>query len=48
MKTWKEFSENRCAAMPYLIYNRIPNFIGAEKASALLAETEEFKNASTF
>lgn len=46
VETWKKFQEHRCAAFPINIFNRIPNFLGAEKAAALLAETPEFKNAS--
>lgn len=34
------------SARPSVIFNRIPNFIGAEKAAELLTETQEFKDSS--
>lgn len=46
MQTWKKFQEHRCAAPPIDVFNKIPNFKGAEKAAALLAELDEFKKAS--
>lgn len=49
VETWEKFRENRCSPVPtpsFKVFNRVPNFEGAEKAAALLAETDEFKNAS--
>jgi len=44
VQTWKAMTDERL--VPYSIFNRIPNFAGAEKAAELLATTPEFKNAS--
>lgn len=46
VQTWRKFSEHKCAAPPLDVFNKIPNFKGAEEAAALLAELDEFKKAS--
>lgn len=41
--------ENKLGVVGYnAIFNRIPGFVGNEKAAELLSETEEFKKASKF
>lgn len=30
VQTWKKFQEHRCAAPPLDVFNKIPNFKGAE------------------
>lgn len=45
VKAWKKMSEKRATLFPHYIFNRIPNFVGADKAAALLAETDEFIKA---
>lgn len=47
LQIWKKIQEAKCGYNPRMIYNRIPNFIGNDKAAALLAETPEFKNAKS-
>lgn len=46
LNTWTKIAAKRCAAYPYIIFNRVPNFHGAEKAANLLSEIDEYKNAS--
>lgn len=46
VQTWKKIQKNHMSARPSVIFNRIPNFIGAEKAAELLTETQEFKDSS--
>lgn len=48
VQTWKKFQEHRCAAPPIDVFNKIPNFKGAEAAAVLLADLDEFKKASKF
>jgi len=45
VQTWRKFSEHKCAAPPLDVFNKIPNFKGAEEAAKLLSELEEFKKA---
>lgn len=46
LQTWRKIENKRCAPNPYSIYNRVPNFNGADQAATLLSETDEYKNAS--
>lgn len=46
VKTWRKIQEEKCAVPYTRIFNRIPDFIGTDKAAALLADTQEFKDAS--
>lgn len=48
LKTWRKIENKRCAPNPYSIYNRVPNFNGADQAATLLSETDEYKNASEY
>lgn len=48
LKTWRKIESKRCAPNPYSIYNRVPNFNGADQAATLLSETDEYKNASEY
>ncbi|CAD7084644.1 unnamed protein product [Hermetia illucens] len=45
VKTWRKIQEEKCAVPYTRIFNRIPDFIGTDKAAALLADTQEFKDA---
>ncbi|XP_055697000.1 methenyltetrahydrofolate synthase domain-containing protein [Phlebotomus papatasi] len=45
VQVWKKLLEQKAATHTNYVYNRITNFVGAEKAAALLADTQEFKNA---
>ncbi|KAJ6637857.1 Methenyltetrahydrofolate synthase domain-containing protein [Pseudolycoriella hygida] len=45
LKTWRKIENKRCAPNPSTIYNRVPNFNGAELAANLLSETDEYKKA---
>ncbi|XP_037821571.1 methenyltetrahydrofolate synthase domain-containing protein-like [Lucilia sericata] len=45
VQTWKKLQENKFGVPFNAIFNRIPGFVDNDKAAALLAETEEFKNA---
>lgn len=45
VQTWKKLQENKFGVGFNAIFNRIPGFVDSDKAGALLAETEEFKNA---
>jgi 5-formyltetrahydrofolate cyclo-ligase len=44
-RTWKRLRERRAARFPFPITDRIPNFVGAERAAALAAELPEWKRA---
>lgn len=46
VQTWKKIQNSKVSALRRSVFNRIPNFIGADKAAELLSETDEFKNAS--
>ncbi|XP_055375364.1 methenyltetrahydrofolate synthase domain-containing protein [Condylostylus longicornis] len=46
VQTWKKLHQEKCCIGYNSIFNRIPHFIGSEKAANLLAETEEFKKAN--
>ncbi|XP_037028956.1 uncharacterized protein LOC119069157 [Bradysia coprophila] len=45
LQTWRKIENKRCAPNPYSIYNRVPNFNGADQAAILLSETNEYKDA---
>lgn len=45
VQTWRKFQEQKLN-LGNFVFNRIPNFIGVEKAVELLSETPEYKNAS--
>lgn len=49
VETWQKIKEQKLSPLRRFItvFNRIPNFIGADKAAELLAETEEFKAANS-
>lgn len=46
VECWKKIQNEKIATNNRYIFNRITNFVDAEKAAELLAETPEFKNAS--
>lgn len=46
LETWHKIKELK-PLRRYSVFNKIPNFVGSEKAAELLAETEEFKNANS-
>ncbi|XP_060806954.1 methenyltetrahydrofolate synthase domain-containing protein isoform X2 [Amyelois transitella] len=46
-KVWRHLESNSLALFPRPVYNRIPNFKGANEAAAKLAELDVFKNATT-
>lgn len=45
-RIWHEMEKMGVARPPYPVMGRIPNFVGAEKAALLLAQTPEFRKAS--
>lgn len=45
VQTWRKFQEQKLCSGNF-VFNRIPNFIGVEKAVELLSETPEYKKAS--
>lgn len=45
VQTWRKFQEQKLYSGNF-VFNRIPNFIGVEKAVELLSETPEYKAAS--
>lgn len=46
VQCWKKVQAEKIATNNRYIFNRITNFVGADKAAQLLAETPEFKNAT--
>lgn len=42
---WKHLEEHNLARFPRPVYNRIPNFVGAEKAAIRIRELKEFTKA---
>ena len=46
-KVWECMEKNDLANFPRPVYNRIPNFKGANLAGQKVLEMEEFKNAKT-
>lgn len=48
VQTWRKLKDNKLGVGYNAIFNRIPGFVDADKAAALLIETEEFKKASKF
>ncbi|CAG4978932.1 unnamed protein product [Colias eurytheme] len=47
IKVWRHLETNGLAMFPRPVYNRIPNFKGAQEAAVKLAELDVFKNANT-
>ncbi|CAG4967651.1 unnamed protein product [Parnassius apollo] len=47
LKVWRHLETNGLAMFPRPVFNRIPNFKGAQEAAAKLAELDVFKNANT-
>jgi len=45
VQTWKRIEEKKFGVGFNAIFNRIPCFVGSDKAATLLANTDEFKNA---
>lgn len=44
-QTWKYLEDKNLARFPLPVYNRIPNFVGAEAAASLIKELKEFSEA---
>lgn len=44
-KIWEYMMDNDLVNFPSMVYNRMPNFKGADEAARRLSEIEEFKNA---
>lgn len=47
LKVWRHLENNSLAMFPRPVYNRIPNFKGAQEAAVKLSELEVFKDATT-
>lgn len=48
LETWQRIKDQKLSPLRrFTVFNKIPNFIGADKAAELLAETEEFKKANS-
>lgn len=48
LATWQKIKDQKLSPLRrFTVFNKIPNFIGADKAAELLAETEEFKKANS-
>ncbi|XP_072934875.1 methenyltetrahydrofolate synthase domain-containing protein [Epargyreus clarus] len=47
VKVWRHLEKNGLALFPRPVYNRIPNFKGAQEAAANLAKLDVFKNANS-
>ncbi|CAK1541069.1 unnamed protein product [Leptosia nina] len=47
VKVWRYLENNGLAMFPRPVYNRIPNFKGAQEAAVKLSELDVFKNATT-
>lgn len=46
LDTWQKIKDQKLSPLRrFSVFNKIPNYVGADKAAELLAETEEFKNA---
>jgi len=45
VQTWKKIQEGNVGIGLHNIFNRIPSFVDADKAAALLINEEEFKKA---
>lgn len=46
LDTWQKIKDQKLSPLRrFSVFNKIPNYIGADKAAELLAETEEFKKA---
>uniref|UniRef100_A0A1B0B7G4 C2H2-type domain-containing protein n=1 Tax=Glossina palpalis gambiensis TaxID=67801 RepID=A0A1B0B7G4_9MUSC len=46
VQTWRKLQENKYGVGFNRIFNRIPDFVNSDKAALMLAETDEFKNAT--
>lgn len=48
LETWQRIKDQKLSPLRrFTVFNKIPNFIGADKAAELLAETDEFKKANS-
>lgn len=47
MRVWRLMEEREIARFPRPVFQRIPNFVGAEKAARRLGELPEYKAAET-
>lgn len=48
LDTWQKIKDQKLTPLRrFSVFNKIPNYIGAEKAAELLAETDEFKKANS-
>ena len=45
MRVWQRMEERKVVAFPKPVFNRIPNFVGAERAAQKLRELPEYKAA---
>lgn len=47
LDTWQKIKDQKLSPLRrFSVFNKIPNYVGADKAAELLAETEEFKKAT--
>lgn len=47
LDTWQKIKDQKLSPLRrFSVFNKIPNYVGADKAAELLAETEEFKKAN--
>lgn len=48
LDTWQKIKDQKLSPLRrFSVFNKIPNYVGADKAAELLAETEEFQKAKT-
>jgi len=47
MRVWRLMEERGIARFPRPVFHRIPNFVGAEKATGRLRELSEYRAAQT-
>lgn len=48
LDTWQKIKDQKLTPLRrFSVFNKIPNYVGAEEAAKLLAETEEFKKANS-
>ncbi|KXJ71481.1 hypothetical protein RP20_CCG020441 [Aedes albopictus] len=48
LETWQKIKDQKLTPLRrFSVFNKIPNYIGAEKAAELLADTDEFKKAKS-
>lgn len=47
LDTWQKIKDQKLSPLRrFSVFNKIPNYVGADKAAEMLAETDEFKNAT--